>query len=569
MSLSVVPTQTVAVMDPKVRINSKRVYAVLKGSSVNSWQVFPATTINNSQIQITCNPPNRDIIINRKCYLRATFTLTFTGTGNPLLRMDGADAPRAYGLAQCISSLQMTVNNDTISQAPLYQYFPALLHYHNKVETRREEYSMTPSMLDQSQEYNPLFQTVRSPLRGYRDSVSAGDEGRAGFPMIINNGNNTATVQLTITEPVWLSPFLFGEGEASGLVGVQNMSFSATLGNLQRLWSHDATNGNSLSALSVSLDSAALLFNYMTPNPIEPIPRAISYPYFNIVSYPTKYGSAVSAGSSVSIVMSNVQLTSIPRRCYIFARDDDAIYQANGGYTYSDSFLSLSGSANPVRVSWNNNQFLAGASIQDLYELAVKNGCSISYPSWVGALTGANFSGTSSVSTGIGSVLCLEFGTDIGLNPTEAPGLLGNYQFSLTADFKNISQRSITPTLYVVMVYEGVFNCIDGSCSHSIGVLTQKDVLEAPVDPNMTYKQVENVYGGDFWGDLWSGVKEGAKVLKDVGEAALPYAPMLLGAGPSYSGGVGVAGGKKKGRKGGVLLGAGMASRRDLMSRLH
>ena len=567
MSLSAVPTQMVGVLDPKVRVNSKRVYAVLKGSSVNSWQVFPATTINNSQIQITCNPPNRDIIINRKCYLRATFTLTFTGVGNPLLRMDGADAPRAYGLAQSISSLQMTVNNDTITQAPLYQYFPALLHYHNKVETRREEYSMTPSMLDQSQEYSSLFQTVRSPLRGYRDSVSAGDESRAGFPMVINNGNNTATVQLTITEPIWLSPFLFGEDEGSGLVGVQNMSFSATLGNLQRLWSHDAVNGNNITALSVSLNSASLLFNYMTPNPLEPIPRAISYPYFNIVSYPTKSNAVIPAGSSVTLQMSNVQLTSIPRRMYIFARDDDSVYQNDGGYAYSDSFLSLSGSGNPLRVSWNNNQFLSGASVQDLYKLAVKNGCSISYPSWVGALTGANFAGTASVSTGVGSVLCLEFGTDIGLNPTESAGLLGNFQISLAGDFKNISQRNITPTLYVVMVYEGVFNCIDGACSHSIGVLTQKDVLEAPLDSGVSYKQVENVYGGGWWDDFTGGLEKGFKTVANIGEKVLPYAPLLLGAGGS--GAQSYSGGKKRGRKGGVLLGGAMADRKALMKRLH
>lgn len=529
MSLNPVQNEVLRVNDPVTNLNSKRDYIVLRGGSVNSWQQFPATNVNTNTIQITCNPPSRDIIVNRKVYLRAQFTLTFTGVGNPLLRMDVADAPRAYPLSQVINTLQMTINDDTLTLAPFNQYWPALLWYHNRMCQRREDYSMTPSMLDQSQNYSDIFGGIRSPLQGYRAGAPENDEPRAGFSgMTITNGNNTATVVMTITEPIFLSPLYFGSGNSSGLIGIENMAFTATLGNLQRLWSHDGVNGNSVTALTVAINSASLLFNYITPDTVSHIPRQLSYPYFNLVSYPTKGSLNVAPGGAFSQTMQNIQLASIPRRIYIFARMDDSLLQANNtGFLLSDSYCAFANS-NPISLTWNNNQFLSQASVQDLYQMSVRNGVQMSWNQWNAQAPNGVNPNPNAVTTGVGSILCVDFGTDIGLSPLEAPGVLGQYQLQFTVNMINTNPtQTFIPTLYCVVVSEGAFNVINGSCNHKIGVLTHSDVLNSRLAPSITMNDLHNVYGGgigDFFRSIVSGAEGAFKGIKKV----LPVAEQIL-----------------------------------------
>jgi hypothetical protein len=84
----------------------------------------------------------------------------------------------------------------------------------------------------------------------------------------------------------------------------------------------------------------------------------------------------------------------------------------------------------------------------------------------------------------------------------QCAGTIGNYQLSLTAQFKNTSTYQVIPTLYVVVVYEGVFNINDGACSHMIGVLSPDDVLNAEVLPIGSYRESQDIYGGSFWSSL-------------------------------------------------------------------
>jgi len=97
MSLNVPPVKPVKVIDPRLNLNREREYVALKGASVNSWQQFPSTNQNNSSVQITCNPPSRDIVISRLVFKKFSFAITVTGTntsGGPLLN-PGYYGPRA------------------------------------------------------------------------------------------------------------------------------------------------------------------------------------------------------------------------------------------------------------------------------------------------------------------------------------------------------------------------------------------------------------------------------------------------------------------------------------------
>lgn len=542
MSLNVPQVSVAKVIDPRLAIRRRRDYVALKGAMVSTHQAFPATTINNSSLQVTCNPPNRGIVVSRLVYKRVSFDITINGVNpgpGPLLT-EGYYGPRAYPLASVTSSEQITLNNDTLTQAPVSQYWPALLWYHNEWRNRFGQYSLTPSMQDQFQDYGEAAGTIRNPLAGYGDnSLECTRRSFAGLE-VLTNTQNQATLRLTVTEPILISPLVFGQGSnfTSGLSGLQNMSYTATLGDLRRVMSLTPTQGDPAKLITnndiiVNMASATLLFNYLTPDPLMPVPRNIVTSYFSIVSYPTRSSAPVLPGASVDLNMQSIQVTSIPRRIYVFARRDDAEQTA---FT-SDTFMSFPIGENPVSMTWNNNQFLSQCSTEDLYNISVKNNVNMNYSQFV---------------KNTGSVLCLDFGTDIGLMSDEAPGSLGNYQMSIRARFKNTSQETLTPSLYVVVVYEGTFNVRDGNCSHMIGVLSRRDVLNAQRVPGVTYSSSADVYGGNFFKKIGSAFRKAASFAKDnkllsKGLSLVPHPAAQMASRVAAMSGLGMSGGEAYG----------------------
>ena len=522
MSLNITPLKVKAVVDPRLEIGRSKEYVAVKGGLVNSWQTFPATNVNNSSFQISCNPPNRDIAITRLVLKRVEFQWSITGTNTSggFLLNPSYFAPRALPLTAITQSEQMTINNDTISQAPIQQYMRALLRYRNDFNDRFGALSLAPSMLDQFQDYVQGAGTVRNPLGTYGDnSYEQTRGGYAGFTINPQApGNTTASGTLITYEPVMISPFCWGDRANfySAFAGIQNMSYTCTLGNLSRIFSIIQGQGAApgqivLGTPAVNIVSGALLFNYITPDPVMPIPRNIETSYYSLVSYPTRSLVTVAPGAAIQLTMASIQVTSIPKRIYVFAKIDDSVETA---FT-SDTFLALNPLVNPLSVTWNNNQFLSQATTQDLYNISVKNGCSSSYSQYVNQ---------------VGSVLALDFGIDIGLMSNQAAGVIGNYQLSLTANFVNTSLNTVLPTLYVVTVSEGVFNITDGACSHMIGVLSPNDILNAEILPMGSYSRSDEIYGGRFEGLMnflkkaHQFIKENKLVSKGLNFAGLPIA---------------------------------------------
>ncbi len=135
---------------------------------------------------------------------------------------------------------------------------------------------------------------------------------------------------------------------------------------------------------------------------------------------------------------------------------------------------------NPLTINYDNNQFLSQARTEDLYNIAVKNGCQMSWTQYTRE---------------VGSIIILDAGIDFGLSPQDSPGVLKNVQLGLSCRFKNTGSRDITAQMYVVCVYEGVFNCMNGNTSLILAPLTNDDVLRRDA-PRVTYEQQASVYGG-------------------------------------------------------------------------
>ncbi len=566
-AINKLPTRTL--VDPVVKINERREYGVLKGGSEVSWKPILSTSYSASSFQFSAPPPSPGIIVDRKVYLQVPVTINFTGTtGGNFLLQSGYDAFRAFPLSSIMNTLNVTVNN-TASSINMSDVIQGLLRYNTDVYQKEHEYSFTPSCLDQAQRYEDLVNSVRNPLGAYIDSNDGSNMGRGGFPYAtLANTTTTAQVVAVLTEPLFLSPFLFGQGDHSGFIGVQNMDFTFNWNSdLTRIWSHATGSGSTISSITVSFGQPALIFKYITPQLEMPIPMHVEYPYYVVDRYPTDYGSSVAPLATAQISSSNIQLQSIPKRMYIFVRRSNS----DQDYTTTDSFFAI----NSITINWNNRSgLMSSATQQDLYNISKKNGCNLSWAQWGGGITNGQvpqsylLSGTSNTGIGlVGSVLAIDFASDIGLADDLSAGVNGTFQLQLTLSTTNLNPvESIPPTLYICTVSEGTFTIENNRSIAQIGVLSRKDVLNSSFIHNwQSAPQYQgNFLGGNFFGDVKDFftktipdvVRKAAPYAKDafnIAKQVAPYALPLLGLGEGE--GAMVGGARRRARRGGSLIG--------------
>ncbi len=117
--------------------------------------------------------------------------------------------------------------NSTQNQISLKDGIHALMHYHNPGCLRQIEYSMTPCMADNNQNYSDGLGSNRNPLGLFTDDSY--DYARGSFPYdsvvqtpsTSNINPTTSVVNATLTEPIFISPLLFGNDDGPGLIGCQ------------------------------------------------------------------------------------------------------------------------------------------------------------------------------------------------------------------------------------------------------------------------------------------------------------------------------------------------------------
>jgi hypothetical protein len=494
MSNNLIPLGIARTYDPTMRINNTREFSILHGAELVNYELFTPQAISNSQVNINCNPPSSQHVVDRLFFNRFTYQLNFTGTAVPgerLLQLGTNDGPRAYPTAMVTNTLTCTINNASMNTT-LNQYWSAAQRINNFVDQENLDFSITPSMSDQYLEYNDwtVYGSNRNPLGFYGENAHQEPRGAFQFDSVTNEaGAASAQVIMTVTEPMFLSPLKYARDDfESGLIGVRTMNFNWSLGDLRRVWSH-SSGGKTLS-LSVTILNAGVLAKFLTPKIVEPIPPAISWPYYEIDVNANNTGGVLNAGSSRDFTLNSTDINYIPNRIIIFARerDQDLTYQS------TDTFARI----NSITITFGNRPgLLSTMTPQQLHKMSVRNGLNSSY---------------SQFRQFVGSILVVDPALDMGLNSLQAPGLIDKTQLRITANYTNQYARNIEFTFYIIVVNEGTFSIINGSSIKQLGVITQQDILNSSNAPIVPYVKSDNFYGGNFLSSLknfFSKAKEG------------------------------------------------------------
>lgn len=536
----------VRAIDPRIDAGSydRRTYSVFAGGRTTSYQrIQPDGGVSDSILNFTVNVPSPTVFVNRRPMLEMAFDLTFTGVsagaGIPLLQCAGAssstgallgtqfhDAPRAFPLAQAMSNLTLIINNDSMTQN-LNQYIRALPRYSLDAVSEDINYGLTPSMLDQSQDYADLDGFARDPLRGYGDNpLQVPRGGFVGVDIIQNDSTgvaDTAVVRITCSEHFFLSPLVFeADAQDCGLYGVNDLQLQIALGGrgngalaglVSSLWSHSPASGSVINTAVANVVTANVLFSFITPGIDQVVPPVAFYPYTEPKLYPTQTSVAIAPGALTTIQQNNINIGSIPTSVYLFVSERDQDHD----FTKSDTFFGIEN----VSISFDNrDNLLANATSQDLYNIAKKNNTNISWTQWNSA---------------VGSVLRLDFGEDITLAEDQAVGLRGTFNFRATVQCRNLRGGAVTPTLQCVMISEGVMVIQDQRTSRSVGLFNKEDL--AVEMPEVTYHAPGTMMGGNFWQKLRDAGRQGISFIKRYARPAIETARKVVGSvAPQYQG---------------------------------
>jgi len=433
-----------------------------------------------------------------------------------------------------------------------------------------------------------------------------------GLPTLALAGDGAVCVgpfvfhfRFTSTEKIVLSPFTFSDVHEwdTGLFGINNIQLIMNLQNPSRLtrfsgmrFSTPAAAAAPASApqvLTSGIASVTTAYNtntaftnsvvnvqFLTPSLDVPLPPKSVVPYMEFPRYITNYSQGqVAPGAAIQIQSQTITLPQIP--------DLLIIYVKNGltSGKFADSYMPIqsryNGVANPLSVNFDNfSGLLSSQTTEQLYAMSIKNGLDMDWATWSGQAyagqaarstsSAANYTGNDAglpavpvggavpslggVGAGViptvGSILVLKPSQDITLQTGQAPSLVGNFTLQFNLQVYNNSGETITPQLFVITANSGFFESIRGSSRIIKGVLSEQDIIGAPLAPTATRQELCRYVGGgglmSSLGTILSKVKGPAlDLLKQVGMEAgkellhhgKEFAKKKLGIGGAYSGG--------------------------------
>jgi len=344
--------------------------------------------------------------------------------------------------------------------------------------------------------------------------------------------------------------------------------------------------GASISAITYNTNVPSVFQNsrvncqFLTPSLDVPLPPKSVVPYMEFPRYITSYqGGTIPAGAVVQIQSQTITLPQIPDLFIIYCKPS-----SYGDSTQGDWYLPLATSADsvtaPLSVNFDNfSGLLSSQTAEQLYAMSVKNGLDMDFNAWVGeghsGKAGAlgTLGGSSSQPGGaangrvplVGGLLVLKPSQDITLQTGQAPSLVGNFTFQFNIQVKNTSavpQSAVQ--LFVITANSGFFESIRGSSRIIKGVLSEQDIISAPLAPTGTRDMLQRYVGGrGMMGSLANVLSKA----KDVYHATKPAVSAMRGMLPegSVKDAMGAVG---YGTGAGTGAGTGGGRRRGLSARL-
>ena len=323
------------------------------------------------------------------------------------------------------------------------------------------------------------------------------------------------------TEKLVLSPFVFSDCHEwdTGLFGINNIQLIMNLQAPSRIVRSTSKFGCILTPATYNATSSSGSYansrvncQFLTPSLDVPLPPKSVVPYMEFPRYITAYqGGPIPVGSVVQIQSQTITLPQIPDLFIIYVKPNPATLTPQQGDFYLPVATAADNVTAPLSINFDNFAgLLSSQTAEQLYAMSVKNGLDMDWNSWAGEahMGSALQVGTLGASTGfggsaagrvplVGGLLVLKPSQDITLQTGQAPSLVGNFTFQFNLSVKNTSavpQSGVQ--LFVITANSGFFESIRGSSRIIKGVLSEQDIISAPLAPHGTRDMLSRYVGG-------------------------------------------------------------------------
>lgn len=551
--------RVVKVVDDRINVEAPKFLVTEDGPASSTFQVVTPANPASTNPVFTVQLPSNATGLNRRMYWRMQGTLTVVGTNlNDLLAANRV-CFRQFPLQNACTSVQVQVNDSTLSIGNLSQIIAGLLRKgvtSKSLGSGLSDVNCAPDVLaayEQAIGSTGIFDPPSyAPYSNY--SSQSRCQGITSFS--VNGANTALTIDFDIQEPIVCPPFEYGDdASAKSLFGINTLQISCNMGSFHRMLSM-ALQGTSATIASVALAPTLqqLHVGFVTPKDRSMLTadREYLYGYTNVQSYiSTLTSGSVASGNTVSGTSNVIDLPVVPKGFIVYATYSET--------DRADPTLSLPDICMPIQSIqcsfMTRSGLLAGATADQLYQLNVKNG--VSFPAW--AHHGdqlVSSSATAPFARGSGNILYIDTAQDLSLPDGVAPGMALRSQFAVdSVTCLNPYTGTLTaPRLVVIALTEGLLKNKDGASATVLGGVPGNDderMKDAPtvLRSELTRMSMNGGYGGGFFDFL----KKAAKTI-------LPLAaPIVSQVAPEFAPLVGVAqgllGGKKQERRGGALLG--------------
>lgn len=518
--------KTALINDPRLaQITDQQVFAVRQGASNNTFQTFSAVSASSSGMIFNVQLPSESVVLSRDISLRASLTVSFK-SGNEELQYIENVALAPFPMAMGMQSISSQINNSTVS-LNLADILPQLLCM-NDIKDINKYQGTCPTLRDDVYfDYNDAQDVNNDPFGAMGSSgLEQFPESRGAYVIdsfvrsAEKDGANlwTYTLKFTVTEPIFLSPFIFGNPQYNlgGFVGINtlnlNCQFTSQPNRVFRVrnlgeWdieqvSWGAPNNND----PFQGKKPVLLLNFLSSQSTQLIPSRQVLPYADFPRYITPY---TAKGAGDTITLANIQLNQLPDKFIIAVRKKMSMQNPKD----SDSFWTI----DKVTVNLNNQSgLLSSAEPESLWRLSQEAGSQQSWTEFRGTTQTRHHPDMPSDKTEepkyepapaiiqtIGSLLVLDPAMALSLPPMISSGSIGQFSFNISIQCHNnaVAKASGTQEVEAVVICmnSGIMVNAAGSSAIYTGILTKEMTIATATEsdvPPMDVPEYERMVGG-------------------------------------------------------------------------
>ena len=544
--------QTVVVRDSRLppRKSGAATIVVPEGPSSVTYQSVNPADPTSTNPSFSIDMPSSLTGLQRVLYWQMSGSFTVTGTALNNFSAAERVALRQFPLQSMCSSLEVQINDTTVSVGALNRILPALLRSSNPSESGTGVQSATPNAPDWTSNYEAAVGFLNSPFRGAGDmevSNTNNPPRTIGITGItINGGFTEMVVSFTVSEPIVIPPFGYtNSSREKAIYGVNQIKVTASMRDFHRGLSLAIPAGTTVTSVTMTPTAQTMLGVFVTPNDRSmTIGRQLALPFhydYSTVNafFTTLTAGVVNDGSSVTGSSNSFQLPVVPERLIIYAMYSETD-RTDQTQSLCDAFMPITS----IQVqAGTRSGLLAGATSVDLYALSHKNGAKLPYYVYRGLPQITSLNAGGSPPNGSGGPLVIDVAADLSLPDGMTPGMSVQWQFSVSQiTCENRYGRNVTaPQLVVVAVTGGMIENVSGMSRVILGGvdgLNSDRMREAPLMASIDYHQETDKagYGGSEVGDWFKkagrsiedAFKKASPALETIGKAALAAAPFAM-----------------------------------------